>query len=66
MERMAPEFGSLRVADSEMYIRPQCLVIELVAGEVAELILHPDRSSLGAKHKHLGKSRLPRRLRLPI
>jgi hypothetical protein len=26
------------------------LVIELVAGEVAELILHPDHPSLGAKH----------------
>jgi len=39
MERMAPEFGSLRVADSEMYIRAQCMVIELLGGEVAELIL---------------------------
>ena len=47
---MAPELGSGRVADSEMYIRAQCLVIELVAGEVAEMILHLDQPSLGAKH----------------
>jgi hypothetical protein len=47
MERMAPEPGSGRVADGEM-LRAQCLVIERIAGEVAELILHPDCPSLGA------------------
>ena len=31
-------------------IRAQVLVIELLGGEVAELILHPDHPSLGAKH----------------
>jgi hypothetical protein len=31
-------------------ISAQCLVIELLGGEVAELILHPDCPSLGAKH----------------
>jgi hypothetical protein len=50
LEHMAPELGSGRVADSEMYIRAQCLVIELLGGEVAEQILHPDQPSLGAKH----------------
>jgi hypothetical protein len=53
MERMALEFGSLRVADSEVYIRAQSMVIELLGGKVAELILHPDHSSLGAKHDQI-------------
>lgn len=53
LERMAPECGSGRVADSELVIRAQCMVIELVGGSVAEKILHPDQPSLGAKHDHV-------------
>jgi hypothetical protein len=53
LERMAPECGSGRVADSELVIRAQCMVIELVGGTVAEKILHPDQPSLGAKHDHV-------------
>jgi ATP-dependent Zn protease len=36
-----------------MNIHAQVLVIELLGGEVAELILHPDRPSLGAKHDQI-------------
>jgi hypothetical protein len=50
LERMAPEVGSGRVADSEAVVRAQSLIIELLGGEVAERILHPDCPSLGAKH----------------
>jgi hypothetical protein len=50
LERMAPELGSSRVADSEVYIRAQIAVIELVGGQIAENILFPDLPSLGANH----------------
>jgi hypothetical protein len=53
LERMAPELGSGGVAGGELYMRAQCLVIELLGGEVAELILHPDQPSLGAKHDQI-------------
>jgi hypothetical protein len=58
--RMAPELGSLRVADSEMYIRAQFLVIELLGGEVAERILNPDQPSRGAKHDFVEASAFAR------
>jgi hypothetical protein len=53
LERMAPECGSGRVADSELVIRAQCMVIELVGGTVAEKILYPDEPPLGATHDHV-------------
>jgi hypothetical protein len=49
LQRLSPpELGSARVADSEYYVRLQCNLIELVAAECAELILHPDLPPLGA------------------
>jgi len=53
LEHMAPELGSGRVADSEAVVRAQCLIIELLGGEVTEQILHPNHSSLGAKHDQI-------------
>jgi hypothetical protein len=53
LERMSPECGPGRVADSELVVRVQCMIIELVGGSVAETILHPDQPSLGAKHDHV-------------
>jgi hypothetical protein len=50
LEGLMPEIGSGRVESAEFYARAQVSIIELVAGEVAELILHPDHPSLGAKH----------------
>jgi hypothetical protein len=54
LERMSPESGSSRVADSELVVRAQCMIIELVGGLVAEQILHPDEKfALGAEHDHV-------------
>jgi hypothetical protein len=39
LEQMAPALGSSRVADAEIYIRAQNMVIELVGAQVAESIL---------------------------
>jgi hypothetical protein len=50
LERLTPILGSNRVESSEYYIRSQNNVIELVAGECAELVLYPDLASLGATH----------------
>ena len=50
LEKLTPELGCARVESSEYYVRSQNNVIELVAGEAAELILHPDLPSLGAVH----------------
>jgi hypothetical protein len=50
LERLTPILGSNRVESSEYYIRSQNNCIELVAGECAELVLHPDLASLGATH----------------
>jgi hypothetical protein len=50
LARMQPELGSGRVVDSEMVVRGQSAMIELVAGRVAEEILHADYELLGAKH----------------
>jgi hypothetical protein len=50
LEQLTPILGSNRVESSEYYIRSQNNCIELVAGECAELVLHPDLASLGATH----------------
>jgi hypothetical protein len=48
LERLTPEIGSSRVESSEYYQRCQNNIIELVAAEEAEFLLHPDLPSLGA------------------
>jgi hypothetical protein len=50
LERLTPELGSARSESAEYYVRSQSNIIALVAGECAELILHPDLPSLGAAH----------------
>jgi hypothetical protein len=50
LERLTPELGSARAESAEYYVRSQSNIIALVAGECAELLLHPDRPSLGAAH----------------
>ncbi len=51
--KLEPELGSSRIASSEYYQRCQGNIIELVAGEVCELLLHPDLPVLGAVHDHV-------------
>jgi hypothetical protein len=46
----SPGLGTARINDSEAIIRAQGVVIELVAGEAAERVLHPDCAVLGAQH----------------
>jgi hypothetical protein len=50
LEELSPGLGTTRINESEAIIRAQSMVIELMAGEVAEQVLHPDCPSLGAKH----------------
>jgi hypothetical protein len=50
LERLTPEIGSPRIESAEFYIRGLNNVIALVAGEAAELLLHPDLPPLGAQH----------------
>lgn len=50
LERITPELGSARTDLSEYIVRCQSNISELLAGEVAESILHPDLESLGAQH----------------
>jgi hypothetical protein len=50
LEKLTPEIGSDRVESSEYYLRAQINIIEMVAGECAELILHPELPPLGAVH----------------
>src|SRR4030088_1471460 len=50
LAEMTPELGTGRVESSELYIRAQTVVIELVGGRIAELILHPELPALGAVH----------------
>jgi hypothetical protein len=50
---MTPEVGSSRVADAEYVMRAQCVITELLGGECAELILHPECPVLGATHDHV-------------
>jgi hypothetical protein len=50
LERLTPEIGSSRTESSEYYQRCQNNIIELVAAEEAELLLHPELPVLGAQH----------------
>jgi hypothetical protein len=50
LARMQPELGSGRIDDAEFVVRGQSMVIELVAGRIAEEVLFPDQPSLGAVH----------------
>jgi hypothetical protein len=52
LERLSPEPGSSRVADSEAIIRGQSMIVELLAGNMAEQILFPAQRPFGAKHDH--------------
>jgi hypothetical protein len=45
-----PELGTSRIAEAEFYVRGLNNVVVLVAGEAAELVLHPDLPSLGTQH----------------
>lgn len=53
LEKLTPEIGAGRVESAEYYLRAQTNCIALVAGEVAELILHPGTPVLGAMHDHI-------------
>ena len=53
LERITPELGSARVDLSEYVVRCQNNICALVAGECAEVILHPTLPSLGAQHDHV-------------
>jgi hypothetical protein len=46
----APELGTSRIDTAENYVRGMNNVVALVAGEAAELVLHPDLPSLGTQH----------------
>jgi hypothetical protein len=63
LEKLTPILGSDRVESSEYYIRSQNNCIELVAGECAERVLHPDHSvpiTILSKPTRFQKSRSPR------
>jgi hypothetical protein len=46
----APELGTSRIETAEVYVRSLNNIIALVAGEAAELLLHPDLPPLGTQH----------------
>jgi hypothetical protein len=50
IEKLAPGLGSSRTESAELYVRAQTMVIELVAGSIAEKILFPDQPPLRAEH----------------
>jgi hypothetical protein len=50
IERLTPGLGSNRIESAELYIQAQTMVIELVAGSIAERILFPDFPPLRAEH----------------
>jgi hypothetical protein len=50
IEKLAPGLGSSRIESAELYIRAQTMVVELVAGSIAETILFPDFAPLRAEH----------------
>jgi hypothetical protein len=50
IEKLAPGLGSSRIESAELLVRAQTMVIELVAGSVAERILFPDETPLRAEH----------------
>jgi hypothetical protein len=50
IEKMTPGLGSSRIESAEFIVQAQTMVIELVAGSVAERILFPDKTPLRAEH----------------
>ncbi len=60
LERLTPELGSSRAASAEYYLRAQGNITELVAGEAAELLLHPELPALGAVHDFIEASAFAR------
>jgi hypothetical protein len=50
IEKLAPGLGSSRVESAELYVKAQTMVIELVAGGIAEKVLFPDQPPLRAEH----------------
>ena len=48
LEKLRPQLGASRIEDAEGLLRVQVQFIELCAGEVGELIFHPDTPVLGA------------------
>jgi hypothetical protein len=50
IEKLAPGLGSSRIESGELYIKAQTMVIELVAGGIAEKVLLPDIPPLRAEH----------------
>jgi hypothetical protein len=60
LEKLTPILGSDRVESSEYYIRSQNNCIELVAGECAERVLHPELESLGANHDFVEANAFPK------
>jgi hypothetical protein len=60
LAEMTPELGTGRVESSELYIRAQTVVIELVGGRIAELILHPELPALGSVHDDIEASAFAR------
>jgi hypothetical protein len=53
IEKLAPGLGSRRIESAELYIQAQTMVIELVAGGIAERILFPDLPPLRAEHDQI-------------
>jgi hypothetical protein len=52
LEKLTPEIGSGRVESAEYITRANTNCVELVAGECAEMILHPESPPLDAVHDH--------------
>jgi hypothetical protein len=50
IEKLAPGLGSSRIESAELYIKAQTMVIELVAGGIAEKILFAEIPQLSAEH----------------
>jgi hypothetical protein len=50
---MSPELGSGRLAEADLLIRGQSMMIELMAGAAAEEILFPRERNLGARHDQI-------------
>jgi hypothetical protein len=52
LETIAPEIGTPRIDDAHVIVIGQSSIIELVAGVVAERVLHPDMDDLGTLHDY--------------
>jgi hypothetical protein len=50
---MIVRLGSSRIESAELYIRAQTMVVELVAGSIAESSLFPDLPPLRAEHDQI-------------